>query len=136
MANYKVISAKYADEDCMFIDAKIINTKDSSTFYYTCNKTAIDSSELGNLMNEFLHSNGSIIDKYDGPSSRDIGIELLRHKRNKTLEATDKYMALDYPITNSQREEIKSYRQALRDITKQPGFPEHVEWPALPECIK
>lgn len=28
---------------------------------------------------------------------------------------------------------IGAYRQALRDLPKQPGFPDNVEWPVLPE---
>jgi hypothetical protein len=30
---------------------------------------------------------------------------------------------LDYPISQENLEEIKAYRQALRDLPQQPGFP-------------
>lgn len=42
----------------------------------------------------------------------------LKNKRNTILNETDKYMMLDYPITPEQLEIIKTYRQQLRDFTK------------------
>ena len=38
----------------------------------------------------------------------------------------------DYPLDTDKLEEIKAYRQALRDLPQQPGFP----WggPDDPEC--
>lgn len=50
------------------------------------------------------------------------------------LEQTDRYMVEDYPIAN--REELIQFRQALRDVNLQPGFPREVEWPVFPEIIK
>lgn len=38
-----------------------------------------------------------------------------RENRNVLLDETDKYMNPDYPITDEQREEMRVYRQALRD---------------------
>ncbi len=38
-----------------------------------------------------------------------------RENRNVLLAETDKYMNPDYPITDEQREEMRIYRQALRD---------------------
>jgi hypothetical protein len=38
----------------------------------------------------------------------------------------------DYPIAPEKREEWAVYRQALRDIPEQPGFPWEVEWPVPP----
>lgn len=42
----------------------------------------------------------------------------LKNKRNTILNETDKYMMLDYPITPENLEIIKTYRQQLRDFTK------------------
>ena len=42
----------------------------------------------------------------------------LRNKRNIILNETDKYVLPDYPITPENLEIIKSYRQQLRDFTK------------------
>jgi len=49
-------------------------------------------------------------------------------KRNRLLSDTD-WMALS---DNSMTTEMASYRQALRDITEQAGFPYTVKWPIKP----
>lgn len=54
--------------------------------------------------------------------------EGIRAERDALLAATD-WMALS-DVTMSQ--EMATYRQALRDITSQQGFPVSVEWPAKP----
>jgi DNA mismatch repair ATPase MutS len=59
----------------------------------------------------------------------------IRSQRDKLLEATDKYVLEDYPISAEHKLEVKAYRQALRDITKQAEFPENVIWPTRPEFI-
>ena len=52
----------------------------------------------------------------------------IRRERNRLLSETD-WMALS---DNTMTTEWASYRQALRDITSQSGFPYSVEWPAAP----
>jgi len=52
----------------------------------------------------------------------------IRSQRNQLLSETD-YLALsDVTLTA----EMAAYRQSLRDITNQLGFPETVEWPVKP----
>ena len=51
-----------------------------------------------------------------------------RAKRDALIKETDFYMLPDYPAVP---EGIAEYRQALRDITEQPGFPHDVTWPEL-----
>jgi hypothetical protein len=52
-----------------------------------------------------------------------------RLQRNALLSETD-WMALsDVTMTP----EMRSYRQALRDLTTQPGFPDSISWPTKPE---
>ena len=51
-----------------------------------------------------------------------------RAKRDAMIKETDFYVLPDYP--NAPRG-IAEYRQALRDITEQPGFPHDVTWPEL-----
>ena len=53
---------------------------------------------------------------------------LTRSKRNRLLSDTD-WMALS---DNTMTPEWVSYRQALRDITAQEGFPYSVIWPTRP----
>ena len=52
--------------------------------------------------------------------------EAAKQKRNKLLSDTDYLVMPDYPAKPAG---IEEYRQALRDITKQAGFPETIEWP-------
>ena len=51
-----------------------------------------------------------------------------REKRNSLLAETD-YLALSDTTLSS---EMSTYRQALRDITSQSGFPTNVTWPTKP----
>lgn len=55
-----------------------------------------------------------------------------RRNRDLLLENTDwiviKYLDLDEPIP----QEWSDYRQALRDISEQDGFPGNVDWPEEP----
>ena len=55
--------------------------------------------------------------------------ERIRRERVEKLEETD------YPSDPKDLEEVKTYRQALRDITKQSGFPKEVTWPELPSVF-
>ena len=52
----------------------------------------------------------------------------IRAKRNSLLAETD-YLALSDTTLSS---DMATYRQALRDVTSQAGFPSNVTWPAKP----
>jgi len=53
----------------------------------------------------------------------------IRNQRDNLLQQTD-WMALS---DNTMTPEWSSYRQALRDITAQEGFPFSADWPTKPE---
>ena len=55
-----------------------------------------------------------------------------RAKRDSLIKETDFYMLPDYP---SPPQGIAEYRQALRDITEQPGFPHSIDWPVMPASV-
>ena len=59
----------------------------------------------------------------------------IRSKRNSLLAETDYLLMNDYPIKPEYLARIKNYRQELRDLTEQKGFPENVVFPTLPEEI-
>lgn len=59
----------------------------------------------------------------------------VRGIRDAKLSETDYLVVPDYPISEENLAEVKVYRQALRDITKQSGFPKDVIWPALPRFL-
>lgn len=54
--------------------------------------------------------------------------EAMRNKRNALLEQTDNFALADRPMT----QEMLNYRQALREITEQEGFPHEIIWPIFP----
>ena len=58
--------------------------------------------------------------------------EQARGKRNNLLQKTDVYLLPDYPISEENLVKIKEYRQALRDIPFQPGWPRNIVWPEKP----
>lgn len=58
-----------------------------------------------------------------------------REKRDRLLAETDYLLMPDYPIEAAVLEVLKMYRQALRDIPEQSGFPKTIEWPSKPEVI-
>ena len=62
--------------------------------------------------------------------------EEIRTQRDKLLAETDWTQVLDAPISAESREAFRVYRQALRDITEQDGFPTAVIWPEMPVAVK
>ena len=60
----------------------------------------------------------------------------IRAKRDKLLADTDWTQTLDAPIDAATREAMRTYRQPLRDVPQQDGFPTDVQWPELPETTK
>ena len=62
--------------------------------------------------------------------------EEARTQRDKLLADTDWTQVLDAPIDTETREAYRAYRQALRDIPEQDGFPESITWPELPSVTK
>jgi hypothetical protein len=55
----------------------------------------------------------------------------VREKRNDLLAKSDVYLVLDRwnKYTEKQKEDWTNYRQSLRDITTQEGFPYNTVWP-------
>lgn len=62
--------------------------------------------------------------------------EEARAQRDKLLADTDWTQVLDAPIDAATREAYRAYRQALRDIPEQKGFPAAITWPELPSVTK
>lgn len=55
-----------------------------------------------------------------------------RQKRDRLIAVTDYLVTPDYPISDDRLAKIKIYRQALRDIPEQAGFPRTITWPDKP----
>jgi len=56
-----------------------------------------------------------------------------RMKRDALLDQSDPMALPDYPHQDdATRQAWMDYRQALRDMTAQPGFPDAIDWPEDP----
>ena len=55
-----------------------------------------------------------------------------RQKRDRLIAVTDYLVTPDYPISDDRLAKVKIYRQALRDIPEQEGFPRTITWPDKP----
>lgn len=70
------------------------------------------------------------------PTTEELAASV-RAERDRRIAETDYLVMPDYPISQEKLEEIKAYRQALRDLPQQPGFPWNgpddpaCPWPSL-----
>lgn len=71
---------------------------------------------------------GDTLETAEARRLQNVGNQV-RQKRNKLLAATDWWVLTDSPEATP--EEL-AYRQALRDITDQEGFPDSVTFPEKP----
>lgn len=58
--------------------------------------------------------------------------QAVRNERNLRLAYTDWTQLPDAPLTAEQKAAYSAYRQALRDVPAQSGFPDAIEWPEEP----
>lgn len=63
----------------------------------------------------------------------DIKARELRYERDKLLSQSDWTQIQDNPMSAEKKRSWANYRQLLRDIPSQNGFPETVSWPKQPE---
>lgn len=96
-------------------------------------------SELAQWCNK---NNAMIVDQGDyyeavpvpEPTEQELA-SMVRSQRDSKLSATDYLVVPDYPISTEDLEAVKVYRQALRDIPEQSGFPKNVQWPSEPQFL-
>lgn len=69
------------------------------------------------------------------PTTEELSAQA-RSQRDALIAATDYLMAADYPLTDEKRQELTVYRQALRDVPEQSGFPTEIVWPTRPAWVK
>lgn len=71
--------------------------------------------------------------EHPSPVPSEAGV---RAQRDKLLAETDWTQVADAPIDDETKKAFRVYRQALRDITEQEGFPADVAWPEMPVVVK
>ena len=87
----------------------------------------------GTLVNAVI-ADQAFIDQHYGEGSgytctKRVDVAAIRTKRNALLAASDWTQVADAPVDQVA---WATYRQALRDVTDQVGFPENVDWPVEP----
>lgn len=113
-------------------------TKDLNTFYkgaYTIADIQLCKTLGAHIV---LEGDGFRIVKDSEPTTEELYEELatkVRAERDMKIAETDYYMMPDYPSDPNNIEEMKVYRQALRDVPKQEGFPRDVRWPDVPKFL-
>ena len=98
-----------------------LTTEEDATNHIT---GEVDQSQVG----QPIHGNRWFIGYTVVNRPQDQAEAAVRNRRNRLLSDTD-WMALS---DNTMTPEWASYRQALRDITSQEGFPYSVTWPTKP----
>lgn len=102
-------------------------------------KIEITKEEHSNLLKEIninnklieIDSSGKIV-LVEKPVDKELEKQKVIQTRNAMLAESDWTILPDAPFTKAQKDAWKEYRQALRDITKQEGFPENVVFPEKP----
>ena len=136
--NIDIISAQYDNADNTSITFILRDNDVGIEFPFTYIVHSDDNAPVTKWLNECYNDGKVTPDPYVAPikTDEDLSFEI-RDYRNLLLNNTDKYLVIpDYPLSNLQKEEIKNFRQALRNITAQPDFPHAVIWPKVPDCIK
>lgn len=60
----------------------------------------------------------------------------VRAQRDKLLVSTDWSILPDSPLDEPSQQAMRTYRQALRDVPQQAGFPGAIVWPKIPNIEK
>lgn len=55
-----------------------------------------------------------------------------RQQRDAMLRVCDWTQGNDSPLAEAEQSAWATYRQALRDVPEQPGFPDSLTWPTAP----
>lgn len=71
---------------------------------------------------------------YPPEKNNEIEKNFVRQSRNLLLKESDFIATIDIwsKLSNDQQKAWEEYRQALRDIPLQTGFPSNVDWPIKP----
>lgn len=64
------------------------------------------------------------------PTNEELAAQI-RDERDKLIAETDYLVMPDYPLAETALNKVREYRQKLRDITEQKGFPKEVIWPSM-----
>lgn len=91
------------------------------------------------ILNILLEKKGKGLTAEEEAARDAYALAQVRQRRNNLLNATDKYTATDFAMSDSDKKAILEYRQALRDITKtkptldwNTAVVNNITWPTSP----
>ena len=126
------------------IDPVLASPKpDPSGDYKTVVRNGVEQDANGNwvwawtendMFQEYIDDEGTVVtvqDQIDAKVAADNTAlaSTERATRDDLLKATDHYGLSDVTMTDA----MTAYRQALRDVPQQAGFPQTITWPTKPE---
>ena len=100
----------------MYTAGQIIDKKEHIAFANWNNANG------GNLISVSLGNGTYRLEEIPAPTTEELAAQK-RAERDNLLAQTDKYMLPDFPITEEKLAQYKAYRQYLRDLPEQAGFP-------------
>ena len=74
------------------------------------------------------------VDNKEEPNLEEKLLQFKKLERNALLQESDWILTFDSPLTEEQKTEATTYRQELRDLPAQSGFP-NVEFPTKPSVL-
>lgn len=129
--DFTIISAEYTDASHIQALVKMKDHENVEFSYFYCPNTD-DESPISVYLNN-LYKKGELKIKVNKTVENEFLTMDALIKRNTLLNESDHYMMEDYPISKEKKEEMKVYRQALRNIDKQKSFPDNIVWPTKPD---
>jgi hypothetical protein len=115
----KITIYPYGDEHVIITNVKILGKNPDSTFNAVGDGWSSPNTPLTGLTD-------------DSGNPLNPAEVCVRSKRDELLAACDYTQTLDYPATEAERNAWAVYRQSLRDVPAQEGFPNEVVWPTVP----
>lgn len=129
----EIESAKYtSSERVQFLAMiKVDDNEEAIPFYVSLENP--DDSEAYKYIISQMNKKALVIEEPDDDTA--IIANNMRYDRNRLLSETDYLVQPDYPLTEDQKKDILAYRQALRDVPEQKGFPRNIKWPEKPSWL-
>lgn len=128
MSNFvldEIKSASYDDEG--FIDFVVTGSMNGTKFDYIVHRYRPKMQDATNLAcRAWLENNTPAI--YQEPDF--VAIAKVKEEKNRRLAECDWRMVIDYE--GNDQEAWREYRQKLRKIKEQDGYPHNIEWPETP----
>ena len=114
-----------------FLRENITETVEDGETRYTADEYRLTLVRRGGMEAEIAAQFAEYLARAKTAEYEELASEI-RAKRAKLLSETDYLFTEDYPMYDEEKEPWRVYRQALRDIPEQPGFPYEVVFPAKP----